>query len=159
MTGKKAMYFQSTTGTLKIWLNIMDLSTFSLFSVKFLKDLYLTHCSRQIVRCSLPTALIFQKDLARFGTKIHTWIKILWRRWWSFKINGKVLNRLPKMVVLNSQTSSWKNMLAGDLLGSVLELLLILILTIYLMKKNQYIKISADNTSIFSKVKDKIVSC
>lgn len=50
-------------------------------------------------------------------------------------------------------------MLAGDLLGSVLELLLILILTIYLMKKNQYIKISADNTSIFSKVKDKIVSC
>ena len=63
------------------------------------------------------------------------------------------------MVVLNSQTSSWKNMLAGDLLGSVLELLLILILTIYLLKKNQYIKISADNTSIFSKVKDKIVSC
>ena len=28
----------------------MDLSTFSLFSVKFLKDLYLTHCSIYVIQ-------------------------------------------------------------------------------------------------------------
>ena len=41
---KKAMYFQSTKETLKTWLKIIDQSDFFLFSVKFLKGLYLIPC-------------------------------------------------------------------------------------------------------------------
>ena len=45
MTGKKGIQFQFTKDTLKTWLKIIDLSAVSLFSVKFLKDLYLIPCS------------------------------------------------------------------------------------------------------------------
>ena len=62
-------------------------------------------------------------------------------------------------VVLNGQTSSWKNILAGVPQGSVLGPLLFLIYINDLPNGIESIcKIFADDTSLFSKVEDAFFS-
>ena len=66
------------------------------------------------------------------------------------------LEDLKRSVVLNGQTSNWKNILAGFPQGSVLGLFLFLIYINDLPDGIKSIcKIFADDTSLFSKVKDK----
>ena len=66
------------------------------------------------------------------------------------------LEDCKQMVVLNGQTSSWKNILADVPQGSVLGPILFLIYIHDLPDGIKSIcKIFADDTSLFSKVKDK----
>ena len=82
----------------------------------------------------------------------------------SYGISGPLLilikrfltNRFQR-VVLNGQTSNWKNILAGVLQGSILGLLLFLIFINDIPEGIQSnIKKFADDTSIFSVMKDRI---
>ena len=81
----------------------------------------------------------------------------------SYGIDGDLLKLLinyledcKQSVVLNGQTSSWKNILAGVPQGSVLGPILFLIYINDLPDGIKSIcKIFADDTSLFSKVKDK----
>ena len=78
-------------------------------------------------------------------------------------ISGELYNLLENYlsgrfhrVVLNRQTSSWRPVLAGVLEGSILGLLLFLIYINDLpneLKSN--VKLFADDTSLFTIVKDK----
>ena len=81
----------------------------------------------------------------------------------TYGINGDLLKLLinylehrKQRVVLNGQTSSWKNILAGVPQGSVLGPILFLIYINDLPDGIKSIcKILADDTSLFSKVKGK----
>ena len=66
------------------------------------------------------------------------------------------LEDLKQNVLLNGQTSNWKNILAGFPQGSVLDLFLFLIYINDLPDGIKSIcKIFADDASLFSNVKDK----
>ena len=93
----------------------------------------------------------------------------VWRKGLTFKlksygVEGSLLKLMKnyltgrqQRVALNGQTSSWKNILAGVPLGSVLGALLFLIYVNDLPNGIESIcKIFADNTSLFSKVKTKL---
>ena len=95
----------------------------------------------------------------------------VWRKGLTFKlksygVEGSLLKLMKnyltgrqQRVALNGQTSSWKNILAGVPLGSVLGALLFLIYINDLPNGIESIcKIFADNTSLFSKVKTKTFS-
>ena len=71
------------------------------------------------------------------------------------KLMENYLTGPQKMVVLNGQTSSWKNILAGVPQGSVMGPLLFLIYIYDLPNGIESVcKRFADDTSLFSKVKD-----
>ena len=74
----------------------------------------------------------------------------------SLKLLINYLEDRKQRVVLNEQTSSWKSILAGVPQGSVLDPILFLIYINDLPDRIKSIcKIFADDTSLFSKVKDK----
>ena len=82
----------------------------------------------------------------------------------SYGISGPLLNLIKSFltnrfqrVLLNGQTSNWKNILAGVPQGSILGPLLFLIFINDIPEGIQSnIKIFADDTSIFSVMKDRI---
>ena len=71
---------------------------------------------------------------------------------------GNYLTGRQQSVVLNGQTSSWKNILAGVSQGSVLEpvLFLIYINDLYLICINQYVKYLQMVHYCFQKLKTKL---
>ena len=75
------------------------------------------------------------------------------------KLIGNYLTGRQQRVVLNGQTSSWKNILAGVPQGSVLGPILFLVYINDLPNGiESTCKIFADDTSLFSKVKDETSS-
>ena len=72
-------------------------------------------------------------------------------------LTKRFLTNIFQRVVLNGQTSNWKNILAGVPQGSILGPLLFLIFINDIPEGIQSnIKIFADDTSIFSVMKDRI---
>ena len=124
--------------------------------------LSITHEIYKSFDCNRPadTRWIFLDISKTFGKVWHEGLIFKLR---SYGIDGDLLKLLinyledcKQRVVLNGQTSSWKNILAGVPQGSVLGPILFLIYINDLPDGIKSIcKIFADDTSLFSKVKDK----
>ena len=103
-------------------------------------------------------------DISKAFDKV--WRKGLIFKLRSYGVDGSLLKLMEnyltgrqQRVLLNGQTSSWKNILAGVPQGSLLGLFLVLIYIIDLRNEIESIcKLFADDTSLFSKVKDETFS-